>query len=327
LEAPGQHTCRTMWCPRFLSEPYEKPLPGVKNWAGWSMGAGQAGPRRPADDNSPPFGSSFAQTGYAAKSGSFAWCIPGVAVGRWGQAAVSNCWSQMKFANKEIWEGQEMLGKAMSSLKKCFSVIIVVMVFSATGRCEDGSVPDGCATPEEQVSRGLREFREDNDHRSLERAYSLLPSLIASAEAARNKQDRDRALLLMLEFLAECNEAHDKTYDLNDHPPFFTKVMPPLGSARTVIAGMDPKEIKDPEARKQYEEEIAENTRRKEKYQRERILQRVLSGGVRHIRAYVEASLAAGSFTDRHISMVEKHITDTTLKSRILGRKETKRKE
>ncbi len=72
FEAPVQHTCRTMWRPRFLTEPYEKPGPRVKNSAGWGDDAVQGRPRQQAEGNSPLFGTRSEQTGYAAKSGSFA---------------------------------------------------------------------------------------------------------------------------------------------------------------------------------------------------------------------------------------------------------------
>ena len=72
---PGDMSRRSLGeggSPRFLTEPYEKPGPRVKNSAGWANGAGQAGLRGLADGSSPPLGASFKQTGYAAKSGSFA---------------------------------------------------------------------------------------------------------------------------------------------------------------------------------------------------------------------------------------------------------------
>jgi hypothetical protein len=72
FEAPVQHTCRTMWRPQFLTEPYEKPGPWVKISASRRDGAGLGGPRWQAEGNSRAFGTRSERTGYAAKSGSFA---------------------------------------------------------------------------------------------------------------------------------------------------------------------------------------------------------------------------------------------------------------
>jgi hypothetical protein len=84
---------------------------------------------------------------------------------------------------------------------------------------------------------------------------------------------------MRLEILQECYKVRDPGYDLKADHGFYTVVLPPRGSAKVVVPGMDPELIKDPAARRRYREDIEENNRRREKYVRERDLQRVLDAG------------------------------------------------
>lgn len=172
-----------------------------------------------------------------------------------------------------------------------------------------------------RVDEKLNEFDIHKNPKSLKDAYTL----ISSAPFDRSSQDwRDVCGGIMettLRILEECYEARDHEYDIADHRPFYTQVCPPLGGEQIIVSGMDPKEVKDPEVRKLYEQAIVENNRRKAEYRREKALQDILDRGILHIQECVEALPSDAERGDAIIA-IKKSVKNGMLRERILQRVE-----
>jgi len=94
--------------------------------------------------------------------------------------------------------------------------------------------------------------------------------------------------------------------------------VPPLPDSGVVWpSGVDPKVIKDPKARKAYEDAIAENHRRNEKLKREMSLSRGVDYAVIDIWHFVRGFPADSAAREGAFEIIVTGVADEALQSRI----------
>jgi len=132
-----------------------------------------------------------------------------------------------------------------------------------------------------RMDKDFQRFDKENNLEIIHKSMDLATSHTYEFGERNSKEARDQRLRLLLLVIAKCDDARDKTYDLN-HPPRRSTVVGGirLKSGAFIYSGCDPKSVKEPEARRQYEEAIAENNRRKAKARREYGLEDNIRSGI-----------------------------------------------
>lgn len=174
---------------------------------------------------------------------------------------------------------------------------------------------------EARVNLRLEQFAKTNtDYELLLEAQKISASLNPRGDNKLTLSQLDeRCLRLQLKILLALNMSRDSHYDRNaETNRVYLNVMPPLTKAPgPYMAGMDPNAIKDPEARKTYEDAIAENNRRNEKLKREMALSRGVDYALIDVWVFVKRGLPEhSSARDRAIEIVAKTISDKSLLER-----------
>ena len=95
-------------------------------------------------------------------------------------------------------------------------------------------------------------------------------------------------------------------------------VSPPLGSAPFTASGMDPEGIKDPRARKRYEDDIAANNLRWAQFNREKALQRLVDDGLRDVRMQIRNQGADPASRKRAVEVIDSIIKEEKLRARLV---------
>jgi len=129
-------------------------------------------------------------------------------------------------------------------------------------------------------------------------------------------EDPRLAMELKLRILQVCHNARDASYD-SSKPNFTINVVPPLGSAQVTAPSMDPKYIKDPEVRQKYEDDIAENDKRRAKWNRERALQRIEDDLMNDIKVFIMGQPAEYQLRRDCITLIHSYITDKALHEKL----------
>jgi hypothetical protein len=168
---------------------------------------------------------------------------------------------------------------------------------------------------EKNTAAEMQLFKQTDDVSHVLKAADVIGRLDFIGAAVNATNGNDTVLRLKLQFLQACYDARDHGYDLTNHPLIKTVVSPPWGSADVTFSGMDPRDIKDPVLRKEYEDKIAENERRAHKHHRELVLQRVLDDSLRTV-----GHLLRGQ-RDPACRQHFMEIVDATIKEKKLGEK------
>jgi hypothetical protein len=156
-----------------------------------------------------------------------------------------------------------------------------------------------------------------NDLISFAQSSSYL-YLSNARKAVNSIEDPRLAMELKLKILQACHNARDASYDLSK-PNFTINVVPPLGSAQVTAPSMDPKYIKDPVARKKYEDDIAENDKRRAKWNHERALQRIEDDLINNIKVVIMGQPAESQLSRDFITLIHSNITDKALHEKLTG--------
>jgi len=130
----------------------------------------------------------------------------------------------------------------------------------------------------------------------------------------------EQCLRLQLRVLTSAQDARDKGFDPKARENrVYMNVMPPDSGGQGVMAGMDPKAIRDPVARKKYEDAIEENNRKNMKLRRELDLSRCVERAIIDIWHYVR-NLPEGSEARTRANQI---ITSTITEKNIVDRLES----
>lgn len=165
-----------------------------------------------------------------------------------------------------------------------FVLVMSAMTSATTGAAASARALADALERAETVRRILDEVDKTGDTASLSKAYDLAACVIPQPEEKAAAAAWDILLMARLRVLAKCYRARDHSYDPTKPANCTMSVSPPLWAAQAghqmIISGMDPKHVRDPEARRQYEADIAENDRKKARHRRERELQNVADRGI-----------------------------------------------
>ena len=169
-----------------------------------------------------------------------------------------------------------------------------------------------------QVRERLEEFDRDGDCRVLKQAYALTSAAHYALGQKDSDLDWETVLGLRLKIVEVSFGARDSEYDLTKDANFSTKVMPPVSKVKQfLMPGMAPSDVKDPEARKQYELAIAENNRRRAKHVRELQLQRLMDTGVRDLRMRLLNLRTEPENLQRAVAIIKEQAKDKTFLKRV----------
>jgi hypothetical protein len=167
-------------------------------------------------------------------------------------------------------------------MKMAFKTAVVVgILFSvvASARGESNDSLEALTNAEAQVQSKLHAFATNSDNcELLLEARKIASSLNPRGDNKATLSALDEgSLRLQLKVLLALARARDPHYDRSAPTnTVYLNLVPPLPDSNGVMwpSGVDPKAIKDPNARKAYEDALAENDRRNEKLKREMALAR-----------------------------------------------------
>ncbi len=170
---------------------------------------------------------------------------------------------------------------------------------------------------EPQVHQKIEAFDKDGDVQHLRDAQKLA-SWASSTNRYRSQPEvGDPMIHLVLQVLERSYRARDHSYSTKRRSDIAMKVMPPI-LFPGAMAGMAPKDVKDPVARRAYEEAIAENNRKLAKWQRERELQKVIDECMDEVDLYVRQASWKPKGTERVVNIVTNTLSEAELKSAVL---------
>jgi hypothetical protein len=127
----------------------------------------------------------------------------------------------------------------------------------------------------QQIQRDLEKFHTEKSLDALRgatnRAESIAPDAAKAVEERRGL--RRTRFGEMLTVLAAIDEEIDPSFDPSDVPSL--SVTPPVVRGAVLDSGIDPKHIKDPEVRHEYEQAIARNAEKSARYKFQSGLRRI----------------------------------------------------
>lgn len=178
--------------------------------------------------------------------------------------------------------------KAMT-IARVFPVILLASLLGTSAYTEEKDLAQVADDAETQIRSKFLEYDKDKDVKFLKEAHESVSDLYQYYRHKDYKMLADKILELRLLVLNKCFKERDYTYGFDNPPICYTNVAPPLWIAehQMIIAGMPPEDVIDPKARKEYEEGIAENNRRRDKFAREHDLQYLVDSEIRYIEQYM----------------------------------------
>lgn len=134
----------------------------------------------------------------------------------------------------------------------------------------------------EQVAALMRRFDRQNDVEALKDAARLVESANAAATLPQDKLRRVR-LENWLTIFNNIDEHFDRTFDFSDTPAL--TISPPPG----LPSGVDPAEIKDPAAKRAYEQAIRDNQEKARRYAFQKNLKKINTDILERFRSFLSS--------------------------------------
>jgi hypothetical protein len=159
----------------------------------------------------------------------------------------------------------------------------------------------------------LQKFQTNADYHHVDEAFWLIRPFTAT-----NEQEADQQFERQLRLLDVCLRARDKSFDLRTEDAGKTKVSPPFWSGEPVIAGMDPKRIQDPAARRKYEADITENRRVVERYRRESTFQRSADESETRVKVYLLNARSDPSRRSQAIATIKRLVKNEAMRDALV---------
>ena len=207
--------------------------------------------------------------------------------------------------------------RARTIIKTCLAILLIPLL--GTSVAPPGEDLDTLLDDMEiQFRNNLAEYEKSKEIDYLQEAQKTISVMAPSLDRTQKGWEKraQRLFELRLLLLNKCFNERDYEYDLDNPPTMYTKVSPPLWAAEhqmNLIAGMRPEDIVDPEARRQYEEAIAENNRKIEKHRREKGLHDIVERQILFVSGYMRDTQR---HPERQPSMWES--IDTVIESEVL---------
>ena len=208
-----------------------------------------------------------------------------------------------------------------TALSILFALFLIVPAASALAFEESNESPAVLQEAETQVQAKLDAFGKTDGIERLAEARKLAFSLNPRQRTGSLSSLDEGSLRLQIKVLLAIQKARDPHYDpAAPENIVYLNVAPPVTPTNEgVMAGMAPSAIKDPVARKAYEEAIAANHRRNEKSHRELDLSRGVDYCVISIWRFTRG-LAEDSAARRNaFEIIEKSVPHEALRKRLLS--------
>jgi len=201
--------------------------------------------------------------------------------------------------------------------------IILITILSLSfmvmlGRAESNETMESMTNAEGAVQSKLDAFSKTKNHELLLEARKIASSLNSRQRENKLSVLDERCLRLQLKTLMAIQGARDLKYDPNAPENIvYVNVSPPDDGGQGVMAGMDPKAIRDPVARKKYEDAIEENNRKNEKLKRELWLSRGVDYAVIDIWYFVRNLPKDTEARTRAFQIIDDTVTDKAILKRL----------
>jgi len=207
------------------------------------------------------------------------------------------------------------------TLKMAVAVgILFSVVALALGESNDS--PEALTNAAAMIQLKFAQFAKTNaDYQLLLDARKIASSMNPRGDNKTSLSVLDEgSLRLQLKVLLALAKARDPYYDRNSPTnTVYLNLIPPLPDSNGVMwpSGIDPNAIKDPKARKAYEDAIIANNRRIEKLRREMDLSRGVDSALIDIWVFVKRGLPENSAArNRAIEIVTKTVSDKSILER-----------
>jgi len=203
---------------------------------------------------------------------------------------------------------------------KFWLLVILMMVFAGRLHAESNESLEGLKFAETKVQANLDEFSGTDKYEYLVQAQKLASSLNPRGDMKTLSPLDEGCLRLQLKVLLAIAKVRDARFDPRSRENLASiNITPPLADSNGVRgpSGVDPASIKDPAARRAYEDAIMENQRRMAKMNREMALSRGLDYAVLDVWIFIRNFPAGSAAKKSAFDIVEKTVTDETLRNRI----------
>ena len=175
-----------------------------------------------------------------------------------------------------------------------------------------------------RITEEYRQYDTNKNYQHLVQADTLLSSITRidgmgtsqvvtiSTSVKNDSEVLSKIFNLRLSLYDRCLGARDATFNIRDEASRAAiNVMPPFVDGENVVAGMNPADIKNPEARKKYQQDILENHRKEEKFKQEYTLQKMEEKLKREITGYLSTIRRSGdsAIKKQAIDDISKRIT------------------
>ena len=205
-------------------------------------------------------------------------------------------------------------------MKRNLTLFVLLLGLTMRILAESNESLEGLKFAEERVQGNLDDFSRTDRYEYLVNARKIASSLNPRGDRATLSPLDEGCLRLQLKVLLALDMARDKKFDprARQNMPSLNVGMPvPDSNGVRLPSGADPGSIKDPAARKAYEDAIAENDRRREKMNREMSLSRGVDYAVLDLWTFVRGFAANSAARKSAMDIFEKSITDPALRGRI----------
>ena len=206
---------------------------------------------------------------------------------------------------------------------KSWLIVVLVMVFAVSMNAESNESLEGLKYAEAKVQANLDDFAKTDRYEYLVQARNLASSLNPRGDMKVLSPLDEGCLRLQLKVMLATAKARDARYDPKaKENRTYINISPPLPDSDGTRgpSGVDPASIKDPAARKAYEDAIAENQRRMEKANREMTLTDGVDYGVLDIWIFARGFPADSAAKKSAFDIVDKTlagIDNEALRNRI----------
>ncbi|MFH1477199.1 MAG: hypothetical protein ABIH24_06895 [Verrucomicrobiota bacterium] len=203
-------------------------------------------------------------------------------------------------------------------MKRAITATLLCISVLGIAYAESNDSMQTMTNAEAAVQVKLAEYSRTGDHKLLVEARRLASSMNPRQRGNTLSPLDEQCLRLQLKVLVSVQDARDKGYDPKAPENIvYMNIMPPESGGQGVMAGMDPKAIRDPIARKKYEDAIEANKRKNAKLRRELDLSRCVDRAIIDIWHYVRNFPEGSEARTEANQIIISNVTDTALVKRL----------
>jgi hypothetical protein len=192
-------------------------------------------------------------------------------------------------------------------------VVIVLLTASGVARADflqqKAEVKTSMADVSGQVTDQLKQFEQTKNPDALERASELIEGMevLEIQDFTGRREARKKKLELWLSVLSRIDKEIDPSFDPADVPAM--SITPPAVPGENTYSGMSPKDIKDPQARRKYEQALEKNQAKTARYSYQRKLMKLNERLSRKAEAYIKRAYLKSPESAKEVEeVVSKHI-------------------